>query len=1030
MRRGVRSSGLVLTHGAVAVLVALAAVCAPAQAPPSASKPPKESAPPVFPKRFYTAPGGQFCVPAGVPVNLDMSLSGSAGTSGAAPNTAAGSNQSSVVLKEGPTSLSFGGIRVPVIADGTPPKTVLTVGGTTHVEVDGLRVLGPSPKLSLSASDALSGVAETLVSIDGAPFAPVPAGSLAMTGEGEHRLRYFSVDRVGNAEKVQEYAFRIDATPPQTKLDVSGPRADTVAGVGASLSLSATDAVSGVDEILYRLDDGAEQTYEKPLVLDELPEGPHHLEFYAVDRVGNREAPQNFAFVVDRTPPQISLSIHGPQYSSQGVRYVAPQAEIELTGLDAVAGPTPVRYSIDGGAATVYTAPFHLPLSVGIHRLRLESTDPVDNSAQLNVDDIYMDPAPPRTEVQFSRPFFVRNGDVVLNPASKIELNASDFGSGVESVTYSLDGAPEQKYTGPFSVTALGEHSLTVNAVDHVGNREPAQQLRLLVQQPGVGEAVPHVLDAKRFYQDPKLGLLAPPGLPFVVRISTSPDAGAQNYMLSSGPGQTETQAPPTFTTPGRNTVSVAISKKPEEFGILIDAAPPKTQLAATGAHRGEVGGVTYFGPGLKIALTSADDPKGVVSGLWKTLYSLDGSAFTTYTGPLNAFTREGPYTLRYYALDNVGNAETTHEFQFTVDTTPPETQLTLSGPHFASTVAHVTRVTLTATDNLSGVAAIQYSIDGGKILTYREPFAIGPLSVGPHRLSYFALDAAGNREEAHDLPFTVASPVSAASFEVRGKSVERGGTVFLAPGSVVLLKAAEGESVVYSLDGGAEQTYSTPIPAPKTGSERLSFHAVDELGIAGAGHTVNLAVDHTAPNSYLRFEGPQLTMGSATMISGATRIVLGANAGAVGGATLEYSLGGGHWQAYTGPFSIKYSGTFDLAYRARNPVSALGAVQRQRVIVDARGPAITVSYSEPVEGSASPVQLAPGTLMFISAEDTPAGLDKITYKLDDQPALIYRAPLSRFAPGKTHTVTIVAEDLLGNQTVKTVRVAVKEPAR
>lgn len=1027
MRTGVRISGLGLCHGVIAVLAIFSSIGTQAQVGAPAGKPASEATPPVFPKRFYTAPGGQFYAPAGVPVNLDMSLSGARN----AQSSAAESNQSSVVLKEGPTSLSFGGIRVPVIADGTAPKTVLEVDDPTNVERNGLRILAPHPKLRLSANDALSGVAQTLISIDGGPFVPDPAGGPEVTAEGEHRLRYFSVDQVGNAEKVQEYAFRIDSTPPHTKLDVSGPRADAVVGAGASLSLSATDAVAGVEDILYRLDSGAEQTYEKPLPLDDLSEGSHHIQFYAVDRVGNRETPQSFAFIVDRTPPQITLSIHGPQFTDQGVRYVAPQAEIELASQDAVAGPTPIRYGLDGApAATLYTAPFHLPESTGIHRLRIESEDSVNNRAQLNVDDIYMDPAPPHTEVQFSRPFFVRNGDVVLNPSSKIEFNASDFESGVESVTYSLDGGQEQKYTNPFSVTTLGEHNLTVTSVDHVGNRELAQHLRLLVQQPGTGGTVPHVLDDKRFYQDAKLGLLAPPGLPFVVRIAASPDEGSQNYMLSSGPTPPANQEPPSFVTPGRNTVSVAISKKPELFEILVDAAPPRTVLTATGAHRAEVGGVTYFGPGLKIALTSEDDPKGVVSGLWKTLYSLDGAAFATYTAPLDEFTREGVYTLRYYALDNVGNAETTHEFKFTVDTSPPQTQLTLNGPHFASTVAPVTRVALTASDNLSGVSQIQYRIDNGKMLTYREPFSISPLSMGSHRLSYFAVDAAGNREEEHDWPFTVANPVSAATFEVRGRSVQRGETIFLASGSAVLLKAAEGESVVYTLDGGQPKPYTAPIPAPETGEHRLSFHAVDELGIAGAVRTVNLAVDRTAPNSFVHFEGPQLTIGTTTVISGATRIVLGANAGAVGGATLEYSLGGGHWQAYAGPFSIKYSGSFDLAYRARSPISALGAAQRQRFVVDAQGPVITVSYSEPVEENANLVQLTPGTLMFISAEDTPAGLDKITYKLDDQPALIYRAPLSRFAPGKTHTVTIVAEDLLGNQTVKTMRVAIKEPAR
>jgi hypothetical protein len=478
--------------------------------------------------------------------------------------------------------------------------------------------------------------------------------------------------------------------------------------------------------------------------------------------------------------------------------------------------------------------------------------------------------------------------------------------------------------------------------------------------------------------------------------------------------------------------VKAAFSKKKAEtFALSIDAAPPKTQITIAGAHRADVGGVTYFGPGLKISLASQDDPTGVVSGLRMTLYSLDGGDYVTYTTPLSAFTREGAYTLRYYALDNVGNAETPHALEFTVDTTPPKTQMQLSGPHFASSVAPDTRMSLAATDNLSGVAQIQYSIDGEKPLTYGAPFAIGPLSVGPHRLSYFAVDQAGNREEAHNWPFTVASPVGTASYEIRGKSVERGGTVFIASGSAILLKpAVAGESVVYTLDGSDPKTYSTPMPAPESGNHLLSFHAVDDLGISGVSHSVNLAADRSAPNSYLHFEGPQQARESSILISSATRIILNANAGAVGGATLEYSLGGGRWQDYTGPFAIKNSGTYDLAFRARNSLATIEAAQKQRVVVDAQGPVITVSYSGAEVGNTDPVQLAPGTLMFISAEDEPAGLEKITYKLDDQPALIYRVPLSRFTPGKTHTITIVAEDLLGNLTQKVVHVVVKEQAR
>ncbi len=1018
-------SGLVQSSTAAVLAAALAAGCAfaPASAASEAGK--RDADPATFPKRFYRAPGGQLYVPAGTPVRMSIALNGAAEDSDTA----------SVILKEGPNALQLGDVRVPVIADGTPPQTVLEVGDPTHVENGGLRILGPNPKLRLSAGDALSGVARILISADGAAFEPLPAGGggPVFTVEGVHRLRYYSVDQVGNVEKVQEFAFRLDTSPPHTRFEPSGAYADGVAGVGATLALAAQDQDpgAGVQAIRYRLDDAVEQTYDKPLQMDALSEGTHTLQFHAEDRVGNVETAQKFTWVVDRTPPEMTAKIRGPQYVDKGVRYISPQSEVELTGHDALAGATAVRYRLDAATADVaYREPFRLPERAGIHPLRIESEDPVKNSARKTVNDLYVDLTPPETEVEFSRPFFVRDGEVVLNPGSRIALNSSDFESGVESVTYSLDGGPEQRYGEPFSVTAEGEHRLTVTATDRVGNRAPGQELRLRVQRPANGQTPPPAMDAKRWYQHPKLGLMGPPGLPFELRIAASPDEGAESFLVSAGPAAQSTQEPLAFTVPGLNTLKVAISPKAAGFAVQIDGAPPKTEVTASGARRAEAGGVTYFGPALKLSLASEDDPAGVSSGLWKTVYSLDGSAYATYTAPLDVFSREGAYTFRYYAFDNVGNAESPHAFDFTTDTSPPKTRLELRGPHRANTVAPATHVVLTASDNLSGVAQVLYRIDDGNPRPYSDPFAIGSLSEGPHSLHYLAVDAVGNREEEHHWSFTLQSAVSPASIEVKGNSVERGGTIFVSAGSLIRLKAVEGDSVVYTMDGAAGKVYTAPIPAPETGSHRLSFHAVDDLGNVSESRTLNVVADRTAPNSHLHFEGAQITRESSTIISSETRIVLEAEAGAVGAATLEYSLNGGRWQTYTSPFTIKINGTIDFAYRARNALQTVEAAQKQRLTIDSLGPAIGVSYSASVTTEASTVQAAPGTLLFISAEDAPAGLRKVTYRIDDQPELIYRTPLSGFAPGKTYTIAIMAEDLLGNRSQKTVRVRIQERAR
>lgn len=986
---------------------------------------------PSFTKHFYHAPDGTFYVPAGVPIRMSIGL----GTGASTVHKGKGaSDHSSVVLKQGPNTLQFGIARVPVIADGTPPSTTLSYSADPHVRKGGLLILGPHPLLQVTASDGLSGVAETLVSLDGGAFEPLPAGGPAFTKSGDHVLRYFSVDHVGNVEPMQRFAFRLDKTPPTTELHIMGPRAGSVVGSGAVLSLTAQDADAGVKAIQFSIDGGAEQAWTKPLQFDALSQGRHSIQFAATDRVENAEKPQTFSFIVDRTPPQIALAIHGPEYTDTGVRYVTPQATISLSARDAVAGAVPVRYSIDGGPEKAYRSPFQLPGVSGIHHLQLEAKDSVGNVKQIAVDDIYVDRTAPDTGIQFSRPFFMQGGATVLNPDSRIALNASDFESGVATVTYSVDGGAATPYSAPFSIAALGRHRLTFTAVDHVGNREAAQTVEVRIEPAGTGAALPPVLDAKRWYLDRKLGLMGPPGLPFELRISDSPYPGAPSFLISpeAAPNAKAGSQPKplTFVQTGRNTMKMGITHRMEAFGIAIDGAPPMTTLKASGARRAEIGGTTYFGPGLTITLTSKDDPAGVSSGLWKTLESLNGSAFARYTGPLNVFSHDGSYTLRYYALDNVGNAEKVHTLAFTVDTTPPTTRLELRGPHQANILSPKTQIALVTFDNLSGVAQVMCQLDKGRMHSCRQPFAVGRMGDGPHTLRYYSVDEVGNREDEHTWRFTLVSKVADPTFRINGSSVQRGGTVYVTPGSSMVFKTDEGDTVMYTLDGTAARAYSKPLPVPQAGNHFLSFHAVDALGNVSATHTIELVPDRAAPSSAVRFDGPQTTHGTIPLIGASTKIDLQSSAGPVGVASVVYRLGGGHWLPYKKPFSIRYSGTVELEWRARNTLGTLQPVQRQRVMVDAQGPSIEVTWSAQPADVGGVLHVPPGELIFVSAEDEPAGLQEITYSIDGQAPMIYRAPLSGFAPGSTHTITIVAEDLVGNRSQRTFKFEVDRKSK
>ena len=127
------------------------------------------------------------------------------------------------------------------------------------------------------------------------------------------------------------------------------------------------------------------------------------------------------------------------------------------------------------------------------------------------------------------------------------------------------------------------------------------------------------------------------------------------------------------------------------------------------------------------------------------------GVATATPGAPLT-FSAEGAgQTQTVTVTDNAGNAATFTSPAVNIDLTAPVTTGTTGGA----------TVTLTATDNLSGVAATFYKIDSGSQTTYTAPFTV--TGVGTHIVAYSSTDKAGNTETTHTLTVTL-NPVPTLS--------------------------------------------------------------------------------------------------------------------------------------------------------------------------------------------------------------------------------------------------------------------------
>jgi parallel beta-helix repeat protein len=163
--------------------------------------------------------------------------------------------------------------------------------------------------VTLSATDVTSGVNYTSYKLNDGDWI-VYTGSFVVTAEGNYTLYCYSVDLAGNTEATKQTSFRIhyDVVPPVSTHEFDGVTWNTDWFVSAvTVMLSATDDSAGVDFTMYKLDDGAWTTYTGAFSVTE--EAVHTLYYYSVDKVGNREENNSVALRIDKTPPEINLTV-------------------------------------------------------------------------------------------------------------------------------------------------------------------------------------------------------------------------------------------------------------------------------------------------------------------------------------------------------------------------------------------------------------------------------------------------------------------------------------------------------------------------------------------------------------------------------------------------------------------------------------------------------------------------------------------------------------------------------------------------
>jgi hypothetical protein len=210
-----------------------------------------------------------------------------------------------------------------------------------------------------------------------------------VTTSGSSTMMWCSLTNIGNSIITASFNGMVDSATvkvrdlPHTTITLSGTKGNNGWYTSpVEVSLTATDALEGVNRTLCMVDTGSWGKYASPVDIN--GEGLHTVCYYSVDNGDNSERTRSVTVKIDMTPPTLSIT------QANGTDFNGTPAVLSWTGSDAASGIDHYEYSLDGGAfqyvnASAVSLTF-ANLTTGNHYLIVRAIDVAGLTTEKRVD--------------------------------------------------------------------------------------------------------------------------------------------------------------------------------------------------------------------------------------------------------------------------------------------------------------------------------------------------------------------------------------------------------------------------------------------------------------------------------------------------------------------------------------------------------------------------------------------------------------------------------------------------------------------
>ncbi len=537
---------------------------------------------------------------------------------------------------------------------------------------------------------------------------------------------------------------------------------------------------------------------------------------------------------------------------------------------------------------------------------------------------------------------------------------------------------------------------------------------------------------------------------PMYIWISTSPTDTNEDVLLRS-------ETTPQYVNPmyldsdGYNSVRISpavnnVTKKVDypthdlRFEIETDGVAPQTKQYFSNTKKYVANGKKYYGKGLEIKLISKDE----VSGLDKIYYSLNGENYKSYTSIIEPYDENENISLKFCAVDNLGNMEEVREINFAMDLTAPIIIKNINGKTFGNVLSQDATISLETTDNMSGVKATYYIIDDGKSNLYTKPISAYAFMGGEHRLSFYAVDNVNNSSfgdlgentnSNFSMNFTVDKTAPTVDFEIVGDQY-KGNRLYVSNRTNFNITAKDNfsdiEFIKFSYNSEGYNIYEKEsLFLDKKGLQTIKYYSQDVIENTSSVHKTTVYLDQTTASTYIDYGSPQFFHRDTLFINKETNIKLISSDSESGVKKTEYSIDNKGFASYGNSFKIPENGLHTIEFNTTDNVNNIEQTKKSIVFVDNEPPEIYINFSiQPIRQEAKNGQnypvYPPYSKMYLSATDKKTGEEDIYYSINGSKLIKYYSAdnivkLKLISKEQFYTVKIVATDKLGNKNEKTV---------